>query len=83
MVYPGKDGIPENSLRHEVFFEALQDQRALQLLERFMSRKQIMKMLDKFAPDGKMSMSSYPKGEKNMLAIRKKINAMLKKYCNE
>ena len=82
VVYPGVDGEPENSLRHEVFFEALQDQRALQLLERFMSRKAIQKMLDKFAPDGKMTMKSYPKGEKNVLAVRKKINTLLKKFCN-
>ena len=83
VVYPGKGGMPENSLRHEVFFEALQDQRALQLLEKFMSRKQICKMLDKFAPDGKMSVSSYPKGEKNVLAMRKKINTLLKQFCHE
>ena len=30
VVYPGKDGEPEDSLRLEVFHEALQDQRALQ-----------------------------------------------------
>lgn len=81
IVYPGKGGIPEDSLRHEVFFEALQDQRALQLLEKFVSRKKIMKLLDSFAPGGKMSMTDYPKGEEAILALRKKVNAMLKKYA--
>lgn len=83
IVYPEKNGIPEDSIRHEVFFEALQDQRALQLLETFVSRKQIMKMLDKFAAGKILTMADYPKGENNVLAVRKKINAMLKKYTPE
>ena len=78
IVYPGKDGIPEDSLRHEVFFEAFQDQRALQLLEKYVPRQKIMKMLDKFAEGGKMRMDKYPRGEEKILSIRKKINNILK-----
>ena len=81
IVYPGKDGIPEDSLRHEVFFEALQDQRALQLLEKFVPRPKIMKMLDKFAEGGKMRMDKYPRGEEKILSMRKKINEMLKRIA--
>ena len=82
VVYPGANGIPEDSLRHEVFFEALQDQRALQLLEKFLPRTRIMKMLDKFSAKGKLTMADYPKGEANILALRKKVNGLLKKYAN-
>ncbi len=82
VVYPGANGIPEDSLRHEVFFEALQDQRALQLLEKFLPRTGIIKMLDKFSAKGKLTMADYPKGEANILALRKKVNGLLKKYAN-
>jgi hypothetical protein len=81
VVYPGKAGIPEVSLRLEVFYEALQDQRALQLLESFMPRRRILKMLDKLVPEGKMSMKDYPRGEENVLKLRQKINALLEKYA--
>ncbi len=80
LVYPGKDGMPEDSIRHEVFTEGLQDQRALQLLETKMPRGKIMKELDRLSPDSKMSMANYPRGEKNMLAVRKKINQLIKKH---
>lgn len=80
IVYPGKNGMPEDSIRHEVFTEGLQDQRALQLLETKMPREKIMKELDKLSPDSKMSMANYPRGEKNVLAVRKKINQLIKKY---
>lgn len=81
IVYPGVDGVPEDSLRHEVFFEALQDQRALQLLEEFVPRTKLLKMLDKFACNNKMSMDKYPKGEEKVLSIRKKVNNLLKKFA--
>ena len=81
MVYPGEAGVPEVSLRLEVFYEALQDQRALQLLEKFMPRKRILKMLDKLVPEGKMSMKDYLRGEANVLKLRQKINALLEKYA--
>ena len=72
--------MPEDSIRHEVFTEGLQDQRALQLLETKMPREKIMKELDKLSPDSKMSMVNYPRGEKNVLAVRKKINQLIKKH---
>ncbi len=78
LVYPGKDGVPEDSIRYEVFYEALQDQRALQLLETKLGRARIQKELDKLSPEGKMTISKYPKGEKNVLAVREKINRLIK-----
>lgn len=78
LVYPGKDGVPEDSIRHEVFYEGLQDQRALQLLETKLGRAKLQKELDKLSPDGEMTISKYPKGEKNVLAVREKINRLIK-----
>lgn len=79
VVYPGADGKPEDSLRLEVFFHGLQDQRALDLLESLIGRKKVCKLLDQLSPDGKMSMANYPKGEKAVLDLREKINSLIKK----
>ena len=78
LVYPGKDGMPEDSIRHEVFHEALQDQRALEKLESLIGREKVLKELDRLAPDGKMTISQYPRGEQAVLAVRKKVNALLR-----
>ncbi|MBR2364068.1 MAG: DUF4091 domain-containing protein [Lentisphaeria bacterium] len=79
LVYPGKGGIPEDSIRHEVFFEALQDQRSLQLLETKMGRKETEKFLVRLC-GGTLGMADYPEGEEKILAVRAEINKKLKKY---
>ena len=79
LVYPGKDGIPEDSIRHEVFYEALQDQRVLEKLGSLIGRTKVLKELDKLSPSGKMKMDRYPKGEKAVAAVREKINLLLRK----
>lgn len=81
LVYPGKAGTPEDSIRHEVFFEALQDLRALKLLETLTGKDETVKFLDSCVPGERMKMDNYPKGEKNLLDIRNKINMCIKKYC--
>ena len=78
MVYPGKDGMPEDSIRYEVFHEALQDQRALEKLESLIGREKVLKALDRLAPNGKMTISQYPRGEQAVLAVRKKVNDLLR-----
>ena len=83
MVYPGKDGVPEDSIRYEVFYEALQDQRVLQKLESLVGREAVLKELNKLAPGGKMKIDNYPKGEKAVLALRNKINTLLRKALNQ
>ena len=83
LVYPGKGGEPEDSIRHEVFFEALQDLRALKVLESLTGRKEVEKFLDSLVPGERMRMDNYPKGEKNLLDIRSQINLRIKKYCKK
>lgn len=77
LVYPGKGGVPEDSIRHEVFYEALQDMRALQLLETLSSRGEVEKLLD---AAGVKKMNAYPKGEKAVLALRAAVNDRIRNF---
>ncbi|MBQ9337669.1 MAG: DUF4091 domain-containing protein [Lentisphaeria bacterium] len=79
VVYPGKNGVPEDSIRHEVFYEGLQDQRALEKLESLIGREKVLKELDRCAPGGKMKIDRYPKGEKAVSALRGKVNSLIRK----
>ena len=83
LVYPGKNGVPEDSIRHEVFYEALQDQRVLEKLESMIGREAVLKELDKLAPGGKMKIDRYPKGEKTVAAVRTAINRLLRKALED
>ena len=78
LVYPGKNGDPIDSIRHEVFFEGIQDMRLLQLLEKFYERKFLMRILDKFAQNKKMTVLDYPRNEKTLLKVREKLNSLLR-----
>ena len=83
MVYPGLNGEAVDSLRLEVFFQGLQDMRALELLERKIGRKKVCALLDRMTPGGKMDMKHYPRGESAVLNLRKKINSLLKRLCSQ
>ncbi len=76
-VYPGKDGQPEDSIRHEVFFEALQDLAALQLLECRISREDILNFIRQ-QWDGKLpAMDDYPRSSKWLQDFRNELNKLL------
>ncbi len=83
LVYPGRDGTPEDSIRHEVFFEALQDLRALKLLETLTGKEEVERFLDSSVTGKRMKMDNYPKGEKNLLDIRNYINSRIKEYSDK
>ncbi len=59
LVYPGKDG-PVDSLRHEVFREAMQDLRTLQALEDRIGRDRVVEIVQQGVPYP-ITMSRYPK----------------------
>ena len=71
LVYPGAAGTPEDSIRHEVFAEALQDFRLLDLLSARLGKKRVLQLLSKLC--GRVSMTAYPKGEKAVLELREKL----------
>lgn len=80
MVYPGDDGSAISSQKLEVMLQGMQDLRALQLLETYIGREKIEAMLDK-ASGGRMTMCTYPQTAKEVLALRSKINTLIKRHC--
>ena len=73
LVYPGENGTPLDSIRHEVFRDALQDVRKLQLLESRIGREKTLRLLESLFGGQKLSFENYPKGNVLLLEIDKKI----------
>lgn len=76
-VYPGENG-PLSSLKFEVFYEALQDLRALRLLEKSMGRAKVIQLLEE-GLDNPITFSDYPTDTEWLLKKREKINKMILK----
>ncbi len=72
LVYPGPGG-PLDSIRGEVFREALQDQRALQLLQRLQGRDKTVKLLERGLAEP-ITMTRYPRDAKWLLRTRERCN---------
>jgi len=71
-VYPGEEG-PLESLRIKVFNEALQDLRALELLEELIGRDEVLKVLEEDLEDP-ITFSQYPTDLEWLLVKREQIN---------
>ena len=76
-VYPGKDGQPEDSIRNEVFFEALQDFAALYLLEKKLSRKKVLDMIASACGGELPTMTEYPRDAEWLLDFRQQVNQLI------
>ena len=76
MVYPGEDGNPLTSIHNEVFYDALQDLRALKTLEKHIGREKMLKMIDD-SIGVPLTMYEYPKDDQWLLTMRETINKML------
>ena len=72
VVYPTEGGVYE-SLRHEVFFEAIQDMRALQLYEDLAGRDAAISLIHQ-GLDYRLSMDKYPCTDKWLLDLRERLN---------
>lgn len=72
-VYPGNDG-PLASLRFYVFAEALADMRAFELLESYIGREEVLKLID---ADGEITFNSYPKSEDYIISLRERVNKLI------
>ncbi|MCP3965180.1 MAG: DUF4091 domain-containing protein [Lentisphaerae bacterium] len=77
LVYPGKDG-PVDSIRNEVQRDALQDLRALQLLEKLQGRKATLEMLHE-GLTYELSMTEYPQDDSWLLNKRERVNRKIVK----
>ncbi|SDW95574.1 DUF4091 domain-containing protein [Paenibacillus sp. CF384] len=67
LVYPGEEG-PIESIRMEVFYEALQDMRAFALLEELGGKDELQALI------GNITFSSYPAESEWLLNLRETVN---------
>jgi hypothetical protein len=72
VVYPGEAG-PIESIRLEVFHEALQDLRALQLLETMIGKERTVALIEEDLSEP-LTFSVYPRSTEWMLEVRERIN---------
>lgn len=85
LVYPGKDGMPEESLRLVVLAEALQDVRAFRLLESLTDHETVVNLVEEGLAEP-ITFSEYPKGEAFCLDVRARVNQKIEellKKCQE
>lgn len=79
VVYPGEDGTPVESLRLEVFREALQDLRALTLLESLIGREETVALMERGA-EAPITFDVYPRDAAWLLACRERINEAIRRH---
>ncbi len=72
-VYPGRDGAPVDSIRHMVSFQALEDLRAMRLLESLAGREAVLALIDGGLETG-VTFDEYPRSAQYLLDLREKIN---------
>lgn len=72
VVYPAKDGKALCSLRLKVFYDALQDYRALKLLESYIGEQKVAEIL------GNITFNTYPHDNSWLIDIRNKVNALIR-----
>lgn len=78
VVYPGKNGKPLDSLRLHVFYDALQDMRALQLLESKIGYDKTLAILEKDT-DKPITFSEYPHDPRWLENVREAVNQAIEK----
>jgi hypothetical protein len=79
LVYPGETG-PIESIRLEVFYEALQDLRALELLESFIGKVRTVALIEDGLAEP-ITFSVYPQSTVWMLDVRNRINGAIAAHC--
>ncbi|AZN39976.1 DUF4091 domain-containing protein [Paenibacillus albus] len=81
LVYPS-EGTPVESIRLEVFYEALQDLRALQLLEQLYGRDYVLAGLEE-GLEQPITFSQYPRETEWLLAKREWVNEQIRAKITE
>ncbi|MBQ0101221.1 MAG: DUF4091 domain-containing protein [Firmicutes bacterium] len=76
VVYPGENGKPIESVRYEVFYEAVQDYGALQLAEEKVGREKVLEVIKEVLGD--VTFSEYPTSAAPILELRNKICEIIK-----
>lgn len=75
LVYPGEEG-PVGSIRGEVFMDALQDMRLLQLLETHCGRETVLALLDASTAEP-LTFTTYPREDSWLFDLRHKCHEIL------
>jgi hypothetical protein len=75
LVYPGEEG-PLESIRSEVFYDALQDMRALALLEEKVGRDAVVRLLEEDL-DSPITFREYPGDARWLLEKREQVNRLI------
>lgn len=78
LVYPGPECEPLDSIRNELMREALQDQRALDLLARLTSRKEVEDLLDQVFGEP-LTVFRFPQSEEAFMLLRNAVYAEIQK----
>lgn len=76
MVYPGDDGKPWPSIRLEVFWQAMCDLRAFNLLESLAGRDFVMSLIE---AEGEVTFFNYPRNADYHLKLRERVNEEIAK----
>ena len=79
-VYPGKDCAIE-SLRLLVFYDAIQDLRALKLLESYIGKEKVVELVEN-AANMEIRFDNYPHNKEFIIRLREKINNEIEKSVN-
>lgn len=78
IVYPGKDGKPEESQRCMLMYEAMADLCACNLLEELSGRGAVMECME---PDkeNQVTIEEYPRNNEYLIAFRERVNERIEK----
>ncbi|MCQ6563225.1 DUF4091 domain-containing protein [Paenibacillus mendelii] len=82
LVYPGEDGTPVESLRLVVFTEALQDLRALRLLDSMVGKERTLAIMEEGLAEP-ITFNNYPADAEWLLACRERINAAIAEHARQ
>lgn len=77
LVYPGKGGKPEDSMRCMLMDEAMADLRAMKYLETLTDRETVMACLGE-EENGEITFKKYPQSISYLTQVREKVNAAIK-----
>lgn len=72
-VYPGEDGMPEESIRMAVTAQALQDLRAMERLAALAGHEYVTRIIDEEA-GSPVTFTEYPRNNAYLLNLRRRIN---------
>lgn len=82
LVYPGKNGTPEESIRQVVLYHALSDLRALQYLESLTNREYVMDLIERDLASP-ITFSNYPTSDSYSLQLRNAVNAAIAEHVKD